>query len=133
MRNTTDRFSFMLKPSTIAEGGVGVFLLHDVAEGTYMEVFLKDFEEEVVSSNDVPEALQGYCLDQEDGKLLCPKFFNRMDIGNYLNHSDNANLRWEEGKGYFSKRDIKAGEELFADYRELGEPKDGWDDYIQKV
>ena len=76
MKNTTDRFSFILKPSTIINGGVGVFVLHDIAEGTYMEVFLPDFQEEVHERNEIPEELQGYCLDQEGGKILCPRFFN---------------------------------------------------------
>ena len=44
MKNTTDCFSFILKPSTIPNGGVGVFVLHDVANDTYMELFLKDFQ-----------------------------------------------------------------------------------------
>jgi len=74
---------------------------------------------------------RGYCLNHESGKLLCPKFFSRMDIGNYLNHSENPNLRYEKGKGYFAKRDIKAGEELFGNYRELGEPE-GKEDYYYK-
>ena len=131
MKNTTDRFSFILKPSTTINGGVGVFVLHDMAKDTYMELFLKDFEEEILDESEVPKELQGYCLDQENGKLLCPKFFNRMDIGNYLNHSENPNLRYEKGKGYFALRDIKAGEELFADYRQLGEPKNKWADYYK--
>ena len=123
MKNTTDRFSFILKPSTISNAGVGVFALHDIAQNTYMELFLKDFQEEVHDKKEIPEELQGYCLHQEGGKLLCPKFFNRMDIGNYLNHSENPNVRYEKGKGYFSVRDIKAGEEILANYRDLDEPE----------
>lgn len=95
---TTNRFSFILKPSTIRDGGVGVFALHDIAEGTYMELFLKDFQEELRNEKDVPEELRGYCLNHESGKLLCPKFFNRMDIGNYLNHSKNPNLRYKKAR-----------------------------------
>ena len=106
-------------------------MLHDVAEGTYMEVFLDDFEEEIRSKEDVPEELQSFCLGQKDGKLLCPKYFNSLDIGNYLNHSENANLRYEKGKGYFAARDIQAGEELFANYKELGEPEDSYENYIK--
>jgi len=41
-----------------------------------------------------------------------------VDIGNYVNHSENSNMKYEKDKGYFAKRDIKAGEELFANYRE---------------
>lgn len=131
MKNITDRFSFILKPSTIKNGGVGVFALHDIAKDTYMELFLQDFQEEVYSKTEIPQELQGYCLHKENGKLLCPKFFNRMDIGNYLNHSKNANLRWEEGKGYFAKRNIRTGEEIFSNYAELGEPEDEMDDYYK--
>ena len=57
--------------------------------------------------------------------------FNRMDIGNYLNHSENQNLRYEKGKGYFAKRNIKAGEELFANYRDLNEPAETRGEYYK--
>lgn len=130
MKHTTDTFSFILKPSSVVEGGVGVFALHDIAKDTSINVFLPDFEEKVYEKDAVPEELQGYCLDREDGKILCPKLFERMDIGNYLNHSaENANLWYEKGKGYFASRDIKKGEELLADYRQLGEPEETWADY----
>ncbi len=131
MRNTTDSFSFILKPSTTPNGGVGVFTLHDIAKDTYMELFLEDFKEEIYAEKDIPEELRGYCLRQRNGEILCPKYFNRMDIGNYINHSENSNMRYEKGKGYFAKMDIKAGEELFANYRELGEPQDEWASYYR--
>jgi SET domain-containing protein len=129
MRTETDHQSFILKPSTIS--GIGVFLLHNVAKGTHLELFREDFQEELRGEKDVSEELQGFCLDHESGKLLCPKFFNRMDIGNYVNHSHDANMRYEKGKGYFAKRDIKAGEELLADYRELPEPESTWEEYYR--
>jgi len=131
MQEYTNRFSFVLKPSEVYN--IGVFATHDIAEGTHMEVFLPDFEEEIHDEEDIPEELRGYCLDQKDGKVLCPKFFNRMDIGNYLNHStENKNLRYERGKGYFATRDIKRGEELLADYTQLGEPEESWAEYYQE-
>ncbi|MDP3989023.1 MAG: SET domain-containing protein-lysine N-methyltransferase [bacterium] len=126
----TDRFSFILRPSTIQDAGIGVFALHDIVKDTYMELFLPDFQEEIVDPKDIPEELQMYCLDKEDAKLQCPKYFNRMDIGNYLNHGKDANLRWEEGTGYFAVRDINKGEELFANYKELGEPEGTRDKYM---
>lgn len=129
MKNITDRFSFILRPSTIPNVGIGVFALHDIVKDTYMELFLKDFQEEIHDKKEIPEELQGYCLNQEDGKLLCPKFFNRMDIGNYLNHSENPNVRYEKGKGYFSVCDIKKGEEILANYRDLDEPVDTRKEY----
>ena len=110
---------------------MGVFVLHDIAEGTHLELFRADFQEEIRDVGEVQKELQGFCLHREDGKLLCPKFFNRMDIGNYVNHSESANLRYEKGKGYFAKRDIRAGEELIANYRELDEPESSRDDYYR--
>jgi hypothetical protein len=131
MDNKTSHESFILKPSTINGSGVGVFALHDIVEGTYMELFRDDFEEEVRDVKDVPTELQAYCIWREDGKVDCPKMFNRMDIGNYLNHSENWNLKYEKGKGYFAARDIKAGDELFANYRDLGEPEDQREEYYK--
>ncbi len=129
MKIATTSRSFILKPSTVANGGVGVFALHDIAAGAYLELFLQDFQEELLDADDVPVPLQAYCLTQQDGKLLCPKFFNRLDIGNYLNHSDTPNLTYEKGKGYSASRDIREGEELFADYRQLGEPAEARESY----
>lgn len=125
----TNHESFILKPSTVE--GVGVFALHDIAEGTYMALFREDFQEELRDVEDVPKELRGFCLNREDGRLLCPKFFNRMDIGNYVNHSESANMRYEKGRGYFAARDITAGEELFANYRELGEPEGSRAEYFK--
>lgn len=131
MKNYTDRESFVLKPSTVPEGGVGVFALHDIAAGTHMALFLDDFEEEIRNEGEVPLELRAYCLYQGGGKILCPKHFNRLDIGNYLNHSENSNLKYQLGKGYRAARDIKASEELFANYRDLGEPEDQREEYYK--
>ena len=132
MKNTTDHQSFIVKPSTVPGAGVGIFALHDVAEGTHMALFAPNFEEEIRQPGDVPEELQIYCIDQKDGSLLCPKYFNCLDIGNYLNHSSQPNMRYVEGSGYVARRDVQAGEELFGDYRELGEPEEVWPAYYTK-
>lgn len=97
-----------------------------------MALFSELFQEKLYNPGEIPKALEGFCLDQSDGRLLCPKYFNRLDIGNYLNHSKRANLRWEKNGGYFASRDIEEGEELLADYRQLGEPKETWNDYYKK-
>ena len=129
MKTNTDHQSFILKPSTVE--GVGVFVLHDVDEGTRLELFQEDFQEELRDEKGVPEELHGYCLNHESGKLLCPKFFNRMDVGNYVNHSKNANMVYAKDKGYSAKRDIKAGEELLANYNDLSEPESSKEDYYK--
>lgn len=129
MKNSTNHESFILKPSTIEGGGIGVFAVHDIQKDTRLELFTNDFEEEFRDKEEVPTALQGYCLDHESGKLQCPKYFNRMDIGNYLNHSQNANTRWD-GSAYYATRDIQEAEEIFSNYKELGEPEHLRDSYI---
>ena len=129
MKTETGPQSFILKPS--AAEGIGVFALHDIAEGTHLDLFRQDFEEEVREVKDVPKELRGFCLNREDGTLLCPKFFNRLDIGNYVNHSENANMKYGKGKGYSARRDIKSGEELFANYRELDKPGSSRDAYYK--
>ncbi len=132
MQNTTNGFSFILKPSKAVPGEVGVYAVHAIAKGVHLELFLEDFEELLYDKSEVPEALQGYCLNQENNKLLCPKYFNRMDIGNYLNHSaDKQNIRYEKDRGFFANRDIAAGEELLANYQELGESEDTWAEYYR--
>lgn len=131
MKGTTNHESFILRPSLVHEGGVGVFALHDIAAGTYLELFSNTFEEELRNPADVPKELQSFCLTDASGALLCPKHFNQLDIGNYINHSDTANMRFEKGGGYFASRDIKAGEELLGNYRELGEPEESREEYYK--
>src|SRR3989344_3910965 len=114
MKTSTNHLSFILRPSTVHVGGVGVFALHDIVKGTHMALFSDSFQEEIHTEEEIPEELQGYCLNREDGTLLCPKYFNRLDIGNYVNHSETPNMRYEEGKGYFALRDISASEEILA-------------------
>ncbi len=128
MKNTTNHESFILKPSTVEDSGIGVFATHSIKKGTRLELFTESFEEVLREKEDVPAVLQGYCLDQEHGKLLCPKYFNRMDIGNYLNHSREANTRWD-GTAYYALYDIEEGAELFSNYNELGEPEETKEDY----
>ncbi len=96
-----------------------------------MALFSENFQEEIHKIEEVPKELQGYCLRQKDETLLCPKYFNQMDIGNYINHSETPNIRYEKGKGYFALRDIKTGEEILANYRDLGEPKTKRDSYYK--
>ena len=45
MKNTTNHQSFILRPSTVEDGGVGVFALHGIQAGTRLELFTSNFEQ----------------------------------------------------------------------------------------
>lgn len=130
METNADHRSFVLKPSTNPDAGVGVFTIRGITKGVHLDLFAPNFEEELVPTDSVPVELQMFCIDQADNMSLCPKYFNQLDIGNYLNHSvPKQNITYKEGEGFFALRNIDKGEELFANYQELGEPKETWEDY----
>lgn len=127
-KNITDEFSFILKPS---RHGIGVFVAHDIAEGTYLRLFgekgeLKD-QTRLFSKEKIPELFRGYCVDR-GALLICPLDFGYMPIGWYLNHSKKPNAKQRDYHWYAS-RDIFAGEEITIDYNTLEEPDEAKEDY----
>ncbi len=132
MKNETNEFSFILKPSN---HGVGVFATHDIAKGTRLRLWGEQVEDDVdrarlLDKEAVPEALKGYCVDR-GGKLLCPNDFGRMEIGWYVNHSDAPNVYQKKYKWFYAKRDIKEGEEILIDYNSLNEPEENRGKYYK--
>ena len=85
MKTTTNHESFIIKPSTIKGAGVGVFILHDVAKDTRMELFLPDFEEELRDKDDVPKELQGYCQNHLSARSFLKAWNCPKNISNLLN------------------------------------------------
>jgi len=130
-------FSFILKPSPL--GGIGVFATHDIAKGT--QVFKNSFELRNLKTKDIPSELIKYCIFLNDEECLCPKRFDRMEIGWYLNHSSDPNIAnkfvithaSEFGKErlVYATKDIKAGDEILIDYNALGEPEHLKEDYYK--
>lgn len=132
MKNETNEFSFILKPS---EHGVGVFTTHDIANDTRLRLWGNQTEDDVDRSRifdkeAVPKAFRGYCVDRGD-KLLCPNDFGLMEIGWYVNHSDIPNAYQKNYKWFYAKRDIKEGEEILIDYNSLNEPEKNKEDYYK--
>jgi hypothetical protein len=113
-----------LKPSNI--DGVGVFAVKDIAKGTY--VFAED-DEPIVwidkqSVSALPKELKRLYEDFSiitDGKYGCPESFDKLTTSWYLNHSEDPNVAADENYTFYALRDIKAGEELTADYRTYSE------------
>jgi len=130
MEETTNEFSFILKPSIF---GIGVFAAHEIKKGTHLRLFgdEKVFEHRVriMDKKDVPEFFQSYCMDREN-KLVCPLDFGNMPVGWYLNHSKKTNTVRRDYHWY-ALRDIKEGEEILIDYNSLEEPEKSKEDYYK--
>ncbi len=125
--NTTNEFSFILKPS---EHGIGVFAIHNIAKGAKLVVFPEGYTSRSLHKDKVPDILRGYCIDRENDRLTCPYDFSHMPIGWYLNHSNIPNAE-HRNYVYYASRDIKEGEEILIDYNTLEEPEDSKDDYYK--
>lgn len=128
MKHETTEFSFLLKP---CQYGIGVFAVHDIAEGTYLRLFGEryDKQEEDRKKADVPEELRFYCIDRGD-ILRCPRDFGRMELGWYINHSQTPNAVHKE-YDYYALRDINAGEEITTDYGLFEEPEEAREEYYK--
>ncbi|MCW3091196.1 MAG: hypothetical protein JWP81_2265 [Ferruginibacter sp.] len=64
--------------------------------------------------------VETYCLYDEENFFIPEDGFKKMDLVNFLNHSDSPNIiSINEGEFFEALRDIKAGEELLVDYGEL--------------
>jgi SET domain-containing protein len=130
MRDVTDEFSFILKPSS---HGIGVFAVHDIKNGTYLRLFgnekLLENKTRTMNKKDVPEIFQDYCIDR--GKtLICPEDFGYMPVGWYLNHSKEFNAI-HKNYNWYASRDIVAGEEILIDYNSLEEPDEARKDFYK--
>ena len=131
MRNKTDEFSFILKPSNIS--GVGVFATHDIAKGAKLSVIPEPRRERILNTDAVPEEFKQYCIHRENNKLWCPDAFNIMKIGWYINHSSSPNAAHKGGDYvYYATKDIVAGEEVLIDYNTLEEPENARDDFYKE-
>lgn len=132
MKNKTDEFSFMLRPSAITSAGVGVFALHDIASGTLLDLWDEKSDVRNMDKEDIPKELIGYCVAQQDGTWSCPKQFNRMYLAWYLNHSINPNASFDHSGKLIAARDIQKDEEITIDYDVLNEPNELREDFYKK-
>lgn len=138
MKDETSEFSFILKSS---EHSVGVFVTHDIKNGTYLDLFPGQAAgvnpNRVLKKSDVPHVFWGFCIERAKGEMMCPQNFNALPIGWYLNHSAlhaNATHKNPDDKDYlwYASRDIFAGEEILIDYNTLGEPESAKEEYYKK-
>lgn len=114
----------MIKPSPIE--GIGVFALQDIPKGC-RSMFSKATADEqwiTISKTEVenlPEhakaLIENYCLYDADNYFVPDYGFKKMDLVNFLNHSDEPNIiSINDGEFFEAIKDIKQGEELLIDY-----------------
>ena len=117
----------MIKPSPIE--GIGVFALQDIPKGC-RSMFSKAIETEQwisISKKEIEDLpahakalIENYCLYDEENYFVPDYGFKKMDLVNFLNHSDEPNIiSINEGEFFEAIRDIKKDEELVIDYGEI--------------
>lgn len=127
---TTDEFSFILRPSAIPMAGIGVFTTHAIKKGIKMKISPENIQIRRLRGSEIPQLFKGFCIAEEGGWYKCPAQFNHMEIGWFINHSDRPNLERRED-GWYSLREIEAGEEILIDYNALNEPEDQKEPYYK--
>jgi len=108
--------------------GVGVFAIKTIPKG--INIFPDTDEGEVVAvprdaiENADPEIKSLYndfCPIQGD-IFWCPKNFNSLTVGWFINESKNPNVRYSnKNDSFYALREIVKGEELTADYMTYSE------------
>jgi SET domain-containing protein len=117
----------MIKPSPIE--GIGVFALQIIPKGC-RSMFSKSNEQEQwipISKTEVEQLpahakalIENYCLYDDEHYFVPDYGFKKMDLVNFLNHSDIPNIiSINDGEYFEALRDIQKGEELVIDYGEI--------------
>ena len=117
----------MIKPSPIE--GIGVFALRDIPKGC-RSMFSKANEQEQwipITKTEVETLpahakalIENYCLYDEAHYFVPDYGFKKMDLVNFLNHSDTPNvISINDGEFFEATRDIKQAEELLIDYGQI--------------
>ncbi len=114
-----------LKPSDIH--GVGVFAIRPIPKGTHL--FYGDETEMVWIDYERIRSLRGenrklyddFSIIKRD-KYGCPRNFNQLTMGWYLNESKTTpNVECRACYEFYALRDIREGEELTVDYSTFSE------------
>ena len=105
--------------------GVGVFAIKDIPKGTVVSI---GEGEPLLENVEVLDLIKMYCgISCYDTYVVHENGLNNIYIGYYLNHSDDPNLKIysdpnakeHEYVNFITVKDIKMGEELTENYRNL--------------
>ncbi len=118
----------MIKSSPIE--GIGVFAIRDIPKGCRNMFSPPEKEKEEWLKIPRPEIdllpphskqlIETYCLYDDENYFVPEYGFKKMDLVNFLNHSDTPNvISINEGEFFEALRNIPTGEELLADYGAL--------------
>ena len=120
----------MIKPSPV--DGIGVFAITRIPKGcrdmfsraSALEEWIPIPRTEI--QNLPPHSrrlIETYCLYDDESYFVPEYGFKKMDLVNFLNHSDSPNvISINDGEFFEAIRDIEAGEELLIDYGALVSP-----------
>jgi SET domain-containing protein len=108
----------ILKPSKIPNAGVGVFTILPIHNGELLihQATKEEFID--IKQSEVDDNLLKYCIHLGQDNFKAPKDFLKMGILWYLNHNNNPNLAFINGRLH-AIRNIKAQEELTIYYPDL--------------
>jgi SET domain len=122
-----------LRPSSLCEGGVGVFAIRNIQKGN--PIFFGDDGkinwisrhklDPAALSDEAKQLYRDFAIFKGD-KCGCPQTFDGLTVAWYLNEpnlSDTPNVecRIDESYQFYAARDIKKGEELTARYSDYSE------------
>ena len=120
----------MIRPSPVE--GIGLFAIRDIPKGcramfsppiTEKDEWISIPKMDIDNLPDHSKTLiETYCLYDDENYFVPEYGFKKMDLVNFLNHSDTPNIiSINEGEYFEALRDIKTNEELLVDYGELVE------------
>ena len=107
--------------------GIGVFAIRFIPKGCrnmftmdrgeWMKI---DMKEVSLLPSYSRQLITNYCAFDDQHYYIEKTGFKKMDLVNFINHSNKPNIgTLESGKYFEAITDIKAGQELFIDYRNL--------------
>ena len=115
----------IIRPSPVE--GIGVFAIRDVPKGC-RNIFTDPHPDKDqwitiprIEIEELPlharQLVETYCLYDEANYFVPEHGFKKMDLVNFLNHSDLPNvISINDGEYFEAIKDIAAGEELLVDY-----------------
>jgi hypothetical protein len=112
--------------------GIGVFAIKDIPQGT--NIFYGDDQKMVWIRKDeiknteteIKQLYDDFCIIKNN-QFGCPKNFNVLTVGWYLNNSNDPNVEIREGDNFYAMRDIKKGEELTSNYDSYSDESNRFD------